>query len=102
MKKLILMVAMFGMVGATSVKASETQASGELIRTTAVCKNGIFEGFKNNTDHAVNYEFIGMVDRGGVRVLETQTNQLYPGWTQLTDKGLAFTVYSDPIIWSRA
>lgn len=82
---------MLGMVGTISVKASETQATGELTRTTVTCKNGTFEGFKNNTNHVINYEFIGMVDRGGVRVLTTQTNRIYPGWTQMTTKRLAFS-----------
>lgn len=91
MKKLLLMVAMFGMVGTTSVKASETQASGELTRTTIKCNNGTFEALKNNTSHVVNYEFIGPINCGGVNILSKGTYRIYPGQTYITNKRVMFS-----------
>lgn len=91
MKKLALMVAIFGMFGTAGAKASDTQASGELTRTTITCKNGIFESLKNNTNHVINYEFIGPIDCGGVNVLSKGTYHIYPGQTYVTNKRLGFS-----------
>lgn len=91
MKKLALMVAIFGIFGTAGAKASDTQASGELTRTTIKCKNGTFEALKNNTNHVINYEFIGMVDHGGVNVLSKGTYHIYPGQMLMTNKRVMFS-----------
>lgn len=90
MKKLALMVAIFGMFGTAGAKASDTQASGELTRETIKCKNGTFEALKNNTNHAINYEFIGPIKCGGVDVLSKGTYRIYPGQTYVTNKQVMF------------
>ncbi|MEE6658546.1 hypothetical protein PS406_07045 [Pediococcus acidilactici] len=91
MKKLMLMVAMLGMVGITSVKASETQVSGELTRTTVTCKNGTVEALKNNTNHVIDYEFIGPINCGGVNILSKGTYRIYPRQTYMTNKRVGFS-----------
>lgn len=91
MKKLALMVAILGMFGTAGVKASDTQVSGELTRTTIKCKNGTFEALQNNTNHVVNYEFIGPINCGGVNILSRGVYHIFPGQTYITNKRVMFS-----------
>lgn len=97
MKKLLVVVAMMltvlnlgGSVNAND-KADNVQLNSGITTTTVKCKNGTFEALKNNTNHVINYEFIGPINCGGVDVLSKGTYHIYPGQTYMTNKRVVFS-----------